>query len=64
MGKGGVIVGIQFKKLYSLMTIEALLDELIELSSETHMVASYDLDKHYEKISLIKEEIIKRFNNK
>jgi hypothetical protein len=55
---------INHKRLYEILTNDALIDELTDLVYETDSIYSQDLDKHYEKITMIKKEIIKRIKTK
>lgn len=55
-------MSINHKRLYESLTNEALVEELIEESSESHLKLSFELDDYYSKIDLMKEEIIKRMS--
>lgn len=51
---------IKYKRLYEILNDEALVDELIEICRNDNFVLSFDFDDHYNKIGLMKDEILRR----
>lgn len=51
------------KLLYESLSNEELLDTLSEEYYDSHLLMSYELDDHCEKLRMIKEEIAKRMKN-
>ena len=55
-------LNIKYKILFNNMDNEGLLDYLVEMAQEEHTLLSFEFDRYYEKLALLKETLLERLS--